>query len=76
MRLQSSKTDSAFSVHAAPNTWSIVGVQTTDFLSYLGFRRSACHFVATQECYVRWVDQSFDVNADQIAEILLKKLWP
>ena len=64
MRLQSSKTDSAFSVHAAPNTWSIVGVQTTDFLSYLGFRRSACHFVATQECCVRWVDQSFDVNAD------------
>lgn len=63
VRLQWSKTDIAFSLHAAPNTWSTAGIQTTDVLSYLGFRRSRCHFVPAQECYVRWADESFDVGA-------------
>ncbi len=63
VRLQWSKTDIGFSLHAAPNTWSTAGIQTTDFLSHLGFQRSRCHFVPAQECYVRWADEGFDVSA-------------
>jgi hypothetical protein len=63
VRLQWSKTDIAFSLHAAPNGWTSAGIQTTDFLSYLGFHRSRCHFASGQECYVRWADERFDVSA-------------
>ena len=62
VRLQLSKTESGFSLHAAPNTYGSAGIELTDFLSYLGFQRSRCHFVGAQECYVRWADAGFDVT--------------
>ena len=61
--LQWGREDTGFSLHAAPNSWTKAGIQTTDFLSYLGFRRSRCHFVAGQECYVRWVNRGFALDA-------------
>jgi hypothetical protein len=63
VRLQWGKTDIAFSLHAAPNTWSTAGIQISDFLSYLNFQRSQCHFVSAHECYVRSSHEEFDVNA-------------
>jgi TIR domain len=63
VRLQWSKTEIGFSLHAAPNTYGMAGIQLTDFLSYLGFQRSRCPFVDRQECYVRWGEEGFEINA-------------
>ena len=62
-KLRWGKDDMGYSLHAAPNSFTTAGFQVTDFLSYLGFQRSSCSFVDRQECYVRWVDEEFDVNA-------------
>jgi hypothetical protein len=37
-------------------------MQTTDFLSFLGFKREKCSFVPRIECYAVWVDAGFDVS--------------
>lgn len=58
------KTISVICLHVSPNTFSISGgYQVTDFLSHLGFQRSGCSFIDSRQCYVRWVDVNFDVNA-------------
>lgn len=56
------KNDTAFSLHVAPHTHSMSGLQITDFLSYLGFARQACAILRS-ECYVRQVPESFDLDA-------------
>ncbi len=58
-KLQWSKDDIGFSIHASPNSFSTAGYQLTDFLSILGFTRSRCSFVGRQECYARWVSSDF-----------------
>ena len=62
MRLRQGRDKSAHSLHARPNTFSTAGFQTTDLLGVLGFSRSQCAFVVGGECYVRAVDESFDVD--------------
>lgn len=63
-KLQWGKDDIGYSLHVSPNTFSISGgYQITDFLSHLGFQRSGCSFIDSRQCYVRWVDANFDVNA-------------
>lgn len=37
-------------------------MQTTDFLSYLGFKKEVCQFVAPKVCYTTWIDSSFDLG--------------
>jgi len=62
-KLQWSKEDIAFSLHAEPHTFSMAGIQATDFLNSLGFERASCSFTGGRQCYVRWVDAGFDVIA-------------
>jgi hypothetical protein len=63
-KLQWSKDNIGFSLHVSPNSYSLSGgYQITDFLSHLGFQRSGCPFIDSRQCYVRWVDANFDLNA-------------
>jgi hypothetical protein len=64
--LQYSRDDVGYSLHASPRTFSTYGIQTTDFLSYLGFDRQDCAFVANQECYCIGVSEGFDVKGFDI----------
>lgn len=57
------KDDFAFSLHAAPSTYTVSGLQPTDFLGYLGFERGGCSFLKRGECYSRWVEVGFDPEA-------------
>jgi hypothetical protein len=60
-RLQWGKNDIAYSLHVNPTAYTTSGLQTTDFLSYLGFRPSdRCSFTGFQRCYVTWVPEGFD----------------
>lgn len=66
-KLQWGKNDFGYSLHAAPNSYSYNGMQTTDFLSYLGFQKEICQFVSRKICYTTWIDSGFDVSAYSIA---------
>ena len=57
--LQNSKEDIRFSLHAASTSWSSAGIQTTDYLKYLGFERGSCAFVRG-ECYSLGIPSDFD----------------
>jgi len=62
--LQWSKTEKAYSLHMAPSTFSTSGLQTTDYLAYLGFSPSSlCTFTNSQRCYCRWATEDFDLDA-------------
>ena len=62
-RLQWGKDDVAFSLHANPSSFGTFGLQKTDFLSYLGFRRyDECPFTNFQRCYSKGVDERFNVE--------------
>jgi hypothetical protein len=63
VRLQNSKDDVRFSLHARPTRFSTAGPQTTDMLGMLGFKRSACAYVSGSECYCTIVDSTFDVTS-------------
>ena len=63
VRLQWGKDDAALSLHANPSSFGTSGLQKTDFLAYLGFQRSdQCPFTSFQRCYVRWVNEGFNVE--------------
>ncbi|MFN7088288.1 MAG: TIR domain-containing protein [Candidatus Paceibacteria bacterium] len=62
-KLQWGKDDIGYSLHVSPHSFSTYGIQATDFLNFLGFQRSGCSFIDSRQCYVRWVDKDFDVNA-------------
>jgi hypothetical protein len=63
-QLQWGKDDKAYSLHVAPNSFSTSGLQTTDYLAYLGFTPgSRCTFTASQRCYCRWASEDFDLEA-------------
>jgi len=61
-KLQWGKNDFGYSLHAEPTSFSLGGMQSPDFLSYLGFQKESCQFVSTRICYTTWVDSSFDVS--------------
>lgn len=58
-KLQWGKDDFGYSLHAEPTSYSTYGMQTTDFLAYLGFKSESCSFVARRVCYAIWVDMGF-----------------
>jgi hypothetical protein len=63
-QLQWGKDDKAYSLHVAPNSFSTSGLQTTDYLAYLGFSPSnRCAFTTSQRCYCRWATEDFDPEA-------------
>jgi hypothetical protein len=61
-RLQWSKDEIAFSLHASPNTFTTSGLQLTVALSYLGFQRHHCPFQVAREGYCDWVEETVDLN--------------
>lgn len=58
VRLQHGRERFSYSLHAFPNTFSTAGLQTTDLLSFLGFRRGPCGF-GSSECYATKVEEGF-----------------
>src|SRR6185436_18467434 len=62
VKLQWGKDDFGVSLHAEPNSYSTYGMQSTDFLHYLGFRREACSFVSSRECFAAWVEPDLDLS--------------
>jgi hypothetical protein len=60
MKLTHGKNDVRFSVHARPGEFSTAGVQSSDLLALIGFRRAPCPFFGL-ECYARIVNASFSV---------------
>ena len=71
VRLRWGKHDKRCSVHVYPSSYSVSpGLQSTDFLAYLGFSRNdACPFTSGRACYVKWVDEGFD--PDQFITVFL-----
>jgi hypothetical protein len=62
-RLQWDKDDIAWNLHVNPTSFSSAGLQTTDWLGYLGFQRNdRCSFTSFQRCYSKWVDEGFNVE--------------
>jgi TIR domain len=63
-KLQWSKDEKAHTLHVNPSAYSTAGLQTTDWLSYLGFKRNdRCQFTGFGRCYSKEVLESLDVNA-------------
>lgn len=62
VRLQYAKDDFLDTLHVQPSSYSSAGLQSTDLLSFMGFRRSPCAF-HRGECYVSVVPQEFDIQA-------------
>jgi hypothetical protein len=59
VRLQYAKDDFLDTLHVQPSSYSTAGLQGTDLLSFIGFRRSPCAF-HRGECYVSVIPQEFD----------------
>lgn len=62
VRLQSSKDDVAFSVHANPSTFSFSGVQTAGLLTHLGFQAGSCAFFPGGRCLAAAVRADFPLK--------------
>lgn len=62
VRLQHSKESVVNSLHARPSTHTTAGIQSTDFLHFLGFRRAECAFFRS-ECFCRELLVEQDVHA-------------
>jgi len=61
-KLHWGKNDIGFSLHVAPHSFSTAGFQVTDFLNILGFQRSACSFVDRGQCFVKGINEGFDIQ--------------
>jgi hypothetical protein len=62
-KLQWGKDDKGYGLHVNPSSYSTAGLQTTDFLGYLGFQRhDRCNFTSFQRCYCKWVTEDFNVQ--------------
>jgi hypothetical protein len=62
-RLQWGKDDKAWNLHVNPTSFSTAGLQSTDWLAYLGFQRNdRCSFTSFQRCYSKWVNEDFNVE--------------
>jgi len=66
VRLQNGKDVFQDTLHVRPNSYSTSGIQTTDFLSLIGFNRSPCAFHHS-ECFCREVLPNFDLQGFAIA---------
>jgi hypothetical protein len=58
VRLQHGKEQFTETLHAQPSSFSSSGIQITDYLHFLGFRRSPCAFLGS-ECLVRRISADF-----------------
>ena len=58
-KLQWSKEEVGYSIHATPTSYSTAGLQTTDLLAFLGFKRGSCAFSRRGECYATRASPDF-----------------
>ena len=63
VKQQWGKDDVGFGLHAEPTSYSTSGIQTTDFLAYLGFERNSCPFVVTHDAYCKRIAESFPIES-------------
>src|ERR1700674_211619 len=64
-QLQWGKDDKGYRVHIAPNSFSLSGLQTTDYLAYLGFSPNGqCPFTSSHRCYCRWATEAFPLSSE------------
>lgn len=62
VRLQRSKTDITFSLHAEPTLFNLSGrFMPTDLLKRIGFSGGDCAFVESRKCLAHGVPEGFDV---------------
>jgi hypothetical protein len=67
-KLQWSKDDIAYTLHVNPSSYTTAGLQTTDWLAYLGFQRNdRCQFTGFNRCYSKEVAEGFDPQAFAVA---------
>lgn len=57
-----SKDNSIQTLHANPTSFSFSGLQTEDVLSIIGFESSRCAFIPGNQCFVREVEDNFDLT--------------
>jgi hypothetical protein len=57
-KLQSGKDDVAFTLHVNPSAFTSGGLQTTDWLRFLGFKENAqCQFANARQCFSKEVPE-------------------
>lgn len=62
VKLQSSKEDVRYSLHACPNSFSTYGMQTSDLLAILGFTHTRCAFFSGGQCYSLAIEETFELE--------------
>lgn len=62
VRLQHSKDDFVHTLHVHPSSFTAAGLQSTDLLNFMGFRRNRCVF-HDSECYVKRISADVDISA-------------
>jgi hypothetical protein len=62
-KLQWGKDDAASTLHVNPSAFTSSGLQLTDWLDYLGFRRNAqCQFANARQCWSKEVAEGYNVQ--------------
>jgi hypothetical protein len=62
-KLQWGKDEAAFTLHVNPSAFTSSGLQLTDWLAYLGFRRNEqCQFSNARQCWSKEVAEGFSVQ--------------
>lgn len=59
LKLQSSKEDVTYSIHANPTSFSFSGLQTADLLAHIGFKAGSCAFFPGGKCLANAVRPDF-----------------
>jgi hypothetical protein len=64
VKLQKSKTDIKYTLHARPTFYTLSGgITQADLLHHLGFSNGPCAFLTGDQCIARQVPEDFDVPA-------------
>jgi hypothetical protein len=64
VKLQKSKTDIKYTLHARPTFYTLYGgITQADLLHHLGFSHGPCAFLTGDQCIARQVPEDFDVPA-------------
>ena len=62
-KLQWGKDDVAFTLHVNPSAFTSSGLQTTDWLRFLGFKQNAqCQFSNARQCFSKEVPEGYDLQ--------------
>ena len=62
LKLQYSRDNIAYSLHANSNVFSLSGLQRSDLFLLLGLENKNCSIFPGGECYTTWIEESFPLN--------------